>query len=279
MLTASPMTRSSLQNASCSHSGFSRHSRALVDAARTLTAHSVLSHREATVKEHQLIQRNVGHGQTILDDRISKVQHDLTVGFQGVDARLVGMAADLAEAANGSNPLTTSMLITASNKPTANSTAMGTAINDAYVRIREIAGSISLCATVAQLGTTFQAMLRQLSASTSTGTAPPAMSGDYAALINTVRNPMGSAPTRRTTPTPRHRSRPPGFVRPSPSWSRLRCSGVRACRRRRAHRVRPAHPSVGPRLCRCSPGLHFTCLRRTHLAWYAPSSPPVGNWR
>ncbi|KAJ7105017.1 hypothetical protein C8R44DRAFT_987837 [Mycena epipterygia] len=129
-----------------------------------------------TAKEQQLVQHNVeavGHGQTILDDRISKVQHDLTAGFEGVDARLVGMAAPTVH--------------------TANLTAMGTAINDAYVRIRqveEIAGSItSLTATVAQLGTTFQAVLHQLSASS--GIAPPAMSGDDAALINAALNPNG----------------------------------------------------------------------------------------
>ncbi|KAJ7092171.1 hypothetical protein C8R44DRAFT_990315 [Mycena epipterygia] len=187
-----------------------------------------------TAKEHQLVQRNVeavGHGQTILDDRISKVQHDLTAGFEGIDARLVGMAADLAEAANGGNPLTTSTLITASNKHTANSTAMGTAINDAYVRIRqveEIAGSItSLTATVAQLGTTFQAVLRQLCASS--GTAPSAMSGDDAALINDALNPNGKRAHEEDDASVKRQhldtgvTLPDSFVLLAPS-SLLRCS-------------------------------------------------------
>ncbi|KAJ7081486.1 hypothetical protein C8R44DRAFT_905282 [Mycena epipterygia] len=149
-----------------------------------------------TTKEHLLAQRNVeavGHGQTILDDRISAMQHDMAMGFEGVEARLVGMAADHLETANGSNALTTSTLIAASNKHTANTTAMSTAINDAYVRIRQVeeaaAAITSLTATVGQLSTTFQAVLRQLSAST--GTATPAMSGDDAALINAALNPNG----------------------------------------------------------------------------------------
>ncbi|KAJ7092142.1 hypothetical protein C8R44DRAFT_816501 [Mycena epipterygia] len=70
---------------------------------------------------------------------------------------------------------------------------MGTAVNDAYVRIRlveEIAGSItSLTIIVVQLDTTFQAVLCQLSASS--GTAPPAMSGDDAALIKAALKPNG----------------------------------------------------------------------------------------
>ncbi|KAJ7097337.1 hypothetical protein C8R44DRAFT_989056 [Mycena epipterygia] len=208
-----------------------------------------------TAKEHQLVQRNVeavGHGQTILDDCISKVQHDLTAGLEGIDARLVGMAADLAEAANSGNPLTTSALIPASNKHTANSTAMGTAINDAYLRIpRHHLPSGAAPA---------QRLIRDR------------MSGDDAALINAAPIPNGKrAHDEDDDSVKRH---PPGLVRPSPSWPRLRFSGVRSCRRRVTHHLRPAHPSARHRLYRYCPGLRRTGLRRTHCTWRTPSSSP-----
>ncbi|KAJ7114894.1 hypothetical protein C8R44DRAFT_225455 [Mycena epipterygia] len=209
-----------------------------------------------TEKEHQLVQRNVeavGHGQTILDDHISKVQHDLTVGFEGVDARLVGMAA--------------------------NSTAIRTAINDAYAYIRqveEIPGSItSLTGTVAQLGITFQACC--------TSSAPqdciPAMSGDDAALINAALNPNGKRAHEENDDSVKRQhldigaALPDSFVPPSPGPVFAALAFARAAIAEPTAFVLPtsARPRLVPLLPRPTSHLPTSHLPTSHLPTSHPS--------
>ncbi|KAJ7504040.1 hypothetical protein B0H11DRAFT_1983368 [Mycena galericulata] len=120
-----------------------------------------------TTAHHQAIQRNaeaLAGGEIYLDNRITRVERDLAEGLEGVNAQLIGIAADQADATNAA---AIPSLINASNRLTANSTATNNALNEILIRIRQLeelaATTISLPATVGAISDTLQVVMGRVS--------------------------------------------------------------------------------------------------------------------
>ncbi|KAJ6507229.1 hypothetical protein C8R47DRAFT_1066109 [Mycena vitilis] len=134
-------------------------------------------------EEHKSALRDVNaliKGTAMLNKHVDRLETacDLT-------ARVVGLSADMGESNPPADGSTITSLITANNKHTTNSLTMGLAIKDILARVRK---AEEFSADISSLQATVDAHQRALGvvlnrASASTGTAPPLLSDEDAALI------------------------------------------------------------------------------------------------
>ncbi|KAF8172020.1 hypothetical protein K438DRAFT_1852098 [Mycena galopus ATCC 62051] len=122
-----------------------------------------------------------------MDARVSKFSKDLEDGLSGVHARVVGLAADMAEGGRTTeDPYAMSTVVSALNTHTANGNALADAIRAVQGRIAELekmpAAITSIQASLDAVHNTLRVVLSRTSAST--GSAPPAPTAAEAVVIN-----------------------------------------------------------------------------------------------
>ncbi|KAJ6449806.1 hypothetical protein DFH09DRAFT_1352534 [Mycena vulgaris] len=145
-----------------------------------------------TVEDVRSITKNVATvamGAASLSDELSSLRTMLAEGFEGVNAQLIGFAAETAEAsrapAHPTDAQTIASIISASNKNAENAVAMGAAFNDVISRTRKLESASATASAVTALqaqvesqGRTMQVMITRMSGMAGSAPAAPTAAED-----------------------------------------------------------------------------------------------------